>query len=576
MPVVTDGPSTAGHLPPTTARDLDRAIEDLQAGKQVWAELDLDRKIEYLESLAEGTLRVARGQVEAAAAAEGVSFASTAGGEEWLSGPYISLRLLRLMIRTLESLRDTGKVPIDDQDVRVRDNGRVAVDVFPAELLDRLLYGGFRAEVWMQEGVTRESLHDHTAEFYREATPRGKVALVLGAGNVSSIGPLDAVQKLFAEGQVVVLKLNPVNEYLGPFIEDAFGALIRDGYFRLVYGGAEVGAHLVSHPGVDEIHITGSARTHDVIVFGAGDDGAERKRRNQPRLDKRITSELGNVSPVIVVPGAWSASDLRFHAENLATQMFQNCGFNCNACKVIVTHRDWAQRDAFLDTLRAVLRELPERPAYYPGAEERYERFLREHPGSEVLGRRRAGVLPPALMPDLDASNTDLPAFQHESFCPITAETALDGEDAAGFLRKAVDFCNETLHGTLNASIIVHPKTERTLGKALDQALEELRYGSISINHWAALSYGLGSTTWGAYPGHTLNDVQSGIGVVHNTLLFDKPEKTVIHTPFRVFPKPAWFVTHKRGHEVGEKLTRLEADPGLGRVPGIVLSALRG
>ncbi|MEU2237490.1 hypothetical protein ABZ585_42055, partial [Streptomyces vietnamensis] len=27
--------------------------------------------------------------------------------------------------------------------------------------------------------------------------------------------------------------------------------------------------------------------------------------------------------------------------------------------------------------------------------------------------------------------------------------------------------------------------------------------------------------TWGAYPGHTLDDVQSGIGIVHNALLLD-------------------------------------------------------
>ncbi len=576
MAVDTQPRSSSGHLPATPAVEIDRAVAALQESRQRWAELDVERRIGYLEALSEGTLRVARGQAEAAATAEGVPFASTAGGEEWLSGPYITLRMLRLLERTLDSLRQIGKVPINPDDVRVRANGRVAVKAFPIDLIDRLLYGGFQAEVWMQPEVTVDNLHDHTAGFYREPTPRGKVALVLGAGNVSSIGPLDAVHKLFAEGQVVVLKLNPVNEYLGPFIEDAFSALIRDGYFRIVYGGAEVGAQLVEHPGVDEIHITGSAGTHDVIVFGPGEEGAERKARNQPRIDKRITSELGNVSPVIVVPGRWSSSDLRFHAENLATQIYQNVGFNCNACKLIITHKDWPQRQELLDALRSVLRELSERPAYYPGAEERYDRFLRDHPGSEVLGRRRDGVLPPALMPDLDPRNRDLPAFTLESFCPITGETALGGDDAADFLSRAVEFCNDTLHGTLNAGIIVHPKTESELGDAVDNAIEKLRYGSVAINQWAALSYALGSTTWGAYPGHTLDDVQSGIGVVHNALLFDRPEKSVIRAPFRVFPKPAWFVTHKRGHEVGARLTRLEANPGLGQVPGIVLAALRG
>ncbi len=576
MAVDTRPRPAVGHLPETPTARVDAAVGELAERKQRWAELDIERRIEYLRGLSQGTLRVARGQIEAAAAAQGVPFASTAAGEEWLGGPYVSLRTIRLLTRTLESIRDTGTPPIDPDDVRVRANGRVAVRVFPGSLLDRLLYSGFDAEVWMQSEVTPDNLTDNAAAFYRQPTPRGKVALVLGAGNVSSIGPLDAVQKLFAEGQVVLLKLNPVNEYLGPFIEDAFSTLVRDGYFRVVYGGAEVGSYLTRHPGIDEIHVTGSDRTHDAIVFGPGEEGAARKAANRPLLDKRITSELGNVSPVILVPGEWSRADLRFHAENVATQMVQNAGFNCNACKVIVTHRHWPQRRAFMDALRDVLRSLPERPAYYPGAEERYDRFLNAHPGSEVLGRRRPGFLPPALMPDLDPAARDLPAFQSESFCAITGETALGGVDAAEFLARAVEFCNGTLHGTLNACIVVDPKSRRRLGPALDEALEALRYGSIAINHWPALSYGLGSTTWGAYPGHTLDDIQSGIGVVHNTLLFDRPEKSVIDGPFRVTPKPPWFVTHKRGAEVGARLTELEADPALAKVPGVVLAALRG
>ncbi len=574
--VGTQAREAAGHLPATPHASLEAAVSALNESKQRWAELGVNRRIAYLNSLSEGTLRVARGQVEAAASVQGVPFASSAAGEEWLGGPYISLRLLRLLTRTLESIRDRGRVPVEPGDARVLPNGQVAVRVFPGDVIDRLLYGGFKADVWMQPGVTPDNLHDHTAGHYRDPSPRGKVALVLGAGNVSSIGPLDAVQKLFAEGQVVVLKLNPVNEYLGPFVEDAFSSLVRDGYLRVVYGGAEVGAHLVAHPGIDEIHITGSERTHDAIVFGPGAEGAARKARNRPLIDKRITSELGNVSPVVLVPGDWSRSDLEFQAENVATQMFQNAGFNCNACKVIVTHRHWPQRRAFMDTLRAVLRGLPERPAYYPGAEQRYDRFLEAHPKSEVLGRRGPGVLPPALMPDLDpAARQDL-AFTTESFCPIAGETALGGADAGEFLGRAVEFCNGTLHGTLNASIVLHPRTERELGPALERAISDLRYGSVAINHWPALSYGLGSTTWGAFPGHTLDDIQSGIGVVHNALLFDKPERSVIYGPFRVFPKPVWFVTHKRGHEVGARLTRLEANPSLGQVPGIVLAALRG
>jgi hypothetical protein len=47
---------------------------------------------------------------------------------------------------------------------------------------------------------------------------------------------------------------------------------------------------VAEHSAVDEIHITGSARTHDVILFGPGPEGDQRRRDNRPRTTKRMTS----------------------------------------------------------------------------------------------------------------------------------------------------------------------------------------------------------------------------------------------------------------------------------------------
>ncbi len=47
---------------------------------------------------------------------------------------------------------------------------------------------------------------------------------MLGAGNVASIPPMDALYKMFVDGNVCLVKLNPVNEYLGPFYEEALAA----------------------------------------------------------------------------------------------------------------------------------------------------------------------------------------------------------------------------------------------------------------------------------------------------------------------------------------------------------------
>ena len=92
------------------------------------------------------------------------------------------------------------------------------------------------------------------------------------------------------------------------------------GVVRILTGGAEEGGYLVRHPKVAHVHMTGGAPTHDAIVWGPGEEGARRKAEGTPLLDKPITSELGGVSPTIVVPGDWSAADLKFQAEHLATQ----------------------------------------------------------------------------------------------------------------------------------------------------------------------------------------------------------------------------------------------------------------
>jgi aldehyde dehydrogenase (NAD(P)+) len=90
------------------------------------------------------------------------------------------------------------------------------------------------------------------------------------------------------------------------------------------------------------------------------------------------------------------------------------------------------------------------------------------------------------------------------------------------------------------------------------------------------MSYGLGATPWGAFPGEPLNDIQSGRGFVHNTWLFERPQKSVIEGPFRVLPKPAWFVTHSAADRVGRELTMLEADRSPRHLPAILWNAFRG
>lgn len=571
-----------------TTESVDKAVTVLGERKDTWARLPIPGKIGFLHSLRRRTGEVADRWVEAAVHAKGIPPGSPWAGEEWFSGPYAFLYGINAIERTMQALA-RGRIPdLKPGAVRMRPDGQLVVQVFPSDLHDRLLSGGVRAEVWMQREVTAGNLHSHMAGFYRQPSPEGKVALVLGAGNIASIAPLDLLHKLYVEGQVCILKMNPVNDYLGPIFEEIFDDLVRQGFVRFAYGGTEVGSCLVGHPGVDEIHMTGSERTYDTIRFGSGAKGAERKRCNEPVNRKRFTAELGGIGPTIVLPGPWSDADIRFQAEHIATQKLHNAGFNCVASQVLILPASWGRKNQLLDALRATIRSIPPRNAYYPGARIRQEGVVRAYPGAELLDAPGEGVVPRTLVTGVNPGDAGNHGFTEEFFCGALLQTALPGDTPAKFLREAVRFANGALRGSLGANLIVHPATLSGLGPDFEAAIADLRYGTIGVNGWVGVAFLLPQGTWGAFPGHADNDIQSGRGVVHNALQFDKPERTVVYAPFEPFPrcltkgrfsllpKPPWFVTHRRAAEVGRRLTRFAVDPGLSHLPGIFVAALRG
>jgi acyl-CoA reductase-like NAD-dependent aldehyde dehydrogenase len=440
----------------------------------------------------------------------------------------------------------------------------VVAQVFPQSTYDRIFFGGLTAEIWMEPGVTKETLTSTQATIYKDKQRKGKVALVLGAGNVASIGPLDIIYKLFMEDQVVLYKTNPVNAYLGPLIQECFHSLIDSGYLRIVYGGAAEGAYLCNHADIDEIHITGSDKTFDAIVFGTGTEGAQRKAAKTPLLTKRITGELGNVSPVIVVPGPWSQSDLAYQATHIVTMLTNNSGFNCNATRVVIQHAGWSQRGDLLREVRNTLSKVPLRDAYYPGAHERQKAFVEAHPDAEEFGTPQGKELAWTFITDIDSQKTDDICFTTEAFCGLFGETALEASGVVEYIDRAVEFANEDVWGTLNATILVHPESlkDPQIAQAVERAIANLRYGSIGVNYWAGISFGIGTTTWGAFPGHPIENIESGNGVVHNSLMFAHPQKSVLRAPFRGTPTPTWFASeYGKASKVFPKLVKFEAAP---------------
>ncbi len=563
-------PEPPPTLPATSLADAQARLERLVAHKDAWVKVPISRRVELLRRCIHGVLAVADEWVASAARAKGIAPDDPLAGEEWLGGPLVTVRNLRLLADTLE--QGASVPPVS---TRSTPDGQQIVKVFPRGLLENLLYTGFVGEIWLEPGKPASQGHIYR-EKERGSYPPGKVSLVLSAGNVASIGPTDALHKLFVEDEVVIVKMNPVNEYVGPFLERAFACLRDEGVMEVVYGGAEIGGFLAHHALVDSVHITGSDRTHDAIVWGGNpDEQARRKAAADPILKKPITSELGCVTPVIVVPGDWSESDLRYQARHVAGMVVNNGSFNCNAAKVLVLASGWAKKERFLALVRDELAATPPRKAYYPGADSRYQAFLKHYPRHEVLGERKPDTVPWTLIPEV-APNDGEYALSNEAFCGVLAVCELGASEPGAFLEAATRFANERVWGSLSCMVLIDGKTEKQHASAFEKAMAELRYGGIGVNVWAGVIFGSCALTWGAHPGHPLTDIRSGRGTVHNTLLFDHPQKSVLKAPFRIAPMPVWFARHRTLAETGRALTWLEASGSFLRVPRVLFGALRG
>jgi acyl-CoA reductase-like NAD-dependent aldehyde dehydrogenase len=565
----------------TTA--LDKALDDLHAGAPSWVALPLDDKVTLLEALPRKILDLGPQMVAAADRAKGIAPTSSWVAEDWVTGVWAFIQGVNSHTLVLKRVL-AGQEPIKADAVHTRPDGQVVVDVFPVTGYDRLLLNGYKAQVWIEPGVSAAQTRQDAAKMYRGAGYDDPgVSVVLGAGNLGSITTLDILDQLFARGCVCVVKMNPVNDYLGPFYEKIFSEFVSRNWLRFVYGGAEVGGYLAHHPKVDSVHMTGSAATYDAIVWGTDDQAAARKAANTPILNKPISAELGGVSPLIVVPGDWSDADIRFQAEHIASSKLNNAGHNCIATQVLVVSEDWPLADKLIAEVRKVMGEVEPRCTYYPRSDEKTDKACAGMSGTEFLSSDKSRVLISDVDPHSGAS-----ILRDEVFAGALGIVRLPGKTAREFMRNAVEFANDVLPGALGTTIFIDPKTRKTNAAAFDEAISNLRYGDIGVNVWSALNFLLGYTPWGAFPGHTPQNIGSGTGVVHNAFLLEHVQKAVGEIPFRpspraitkgeltISPKPIFFVTNKTAQTTIRRLVKFLVDGNPMALPGIFASALRG
>jgi hypothetical protein len=174
-------PEPRAAIPATSIADCDQAVARVHAKRDAWLAVGLEKRIDYLERCLAGVREAAPGWVEDVCRLKGLRSDEPMAGEEWLGGPAVTARNVRLLI---ESLRAGGHKP--PPAITTRANGQKVAHVVPDGIRDKLMFGGISAEVWIQPGKEASQ-----GRIYRESKPgTGKLACVLGAGNVSSIPPM--------------------------------------------------------------------------------------------------------------------------------------------------------------------------------------------------------------------------------------------------------------------------------------------------------------------------------------------------------------------------------------------------
>jgi acyl-CoA reductase-like NAD-dependent aldehyde dehydrogenase len=507
--------------------NVELIIAKVSKNKTTWKDLAYDAKLTYLKSIQSNLDRYAKEftdhQLKARGAVPGGPTFNIEGAV-WVTGPIFLGTAVQTLIDTYNLLTENGSYPRAAKE-RQRSDGQVIKTVLPRSARDKMLYPGFKAELWFEKGArgTQGNIYEKS---------KAGCCAVFGAGNYEA--PIDVMTKMFVENKVVICKQNPVNEIVGDTLKKIFKDLIEDGYLYIFGGGSDVGKTILSHPDITEAVLTGGKDTYNKIVWGATREEQERNRKHNHKVfNKRLDAELGGVTPMIIVPGKWTQKEIDHQASQISATKHGNGGHACISPQVVIVDDDWPQKAQFLSRLRHYLAEAPTEVCYYPGGMENYEKFRTHYPQAEILGQKKKyfdNQLNPLFIPEVE---NDALALNEEAFTMVLAQTSIKGTggDPLTFLNKAVDFCNDKVFGNLGCSVFVDPRTAGSIGPGIDDCIARLEYGIIGVNIWCGMIAIFPQLTWGAFPGNTARNIESGAGQLGNGYMFDQIEKSVLWTP---------------------------------------------
>ena len=466
--------------------DIDRNVSKLRVNSAEFLNLEKSTLISMLEETIENITSIAYYWATLASEKKG-TLTKSKEGEEWIGGPFACIYAIQYLIESI--------LNEEDLDISKFDDSTKSYKVFPTKNIEKLLFPFLEGEVKFGKNLSFEQINEFRGFANRFQNNKPKITLVLGAGNVSSIPVLDALFHMIAYKSVIYLKLNPVNDYLLPIFTQIFEPFITRGFMVISEGDMKASQYLTEHDGFQHTHLTGSNFTYENIVYGRVLSDKERNLKMLPKINKKpITSELGNVTPVIVHPGNWSRSEIRHQAKKIVTAKLNNSGFNCIAAQVVVLPKDWKHTNKLKKDIKYYLQKVGDTTSYYPGASEKLSELMDTNNYEQI---NDLSCNTPFLVADL---NLEKEYANQEVWSTALFFKEIPYSSYEDFCTKSINYVNNDLWGNLGATVLIKNHKKRNNVGILNTYVEDLNYGTVAINEWSALGFVIPTLPWGGYP----------------------------------------------------------------------------
>jgi geranial dehydrogenase len=269
-------------------------------------------------------------------------------------------------------------------------------------------------------------------------SPVGVVAAIV-PWNYPVVLAITKIAPALAAGCTVVIKPSP-GTVLDSFIlaEAAEEAGVPAGVLNWVPGGRDLGAYLVSHPGVDKVSFTGSTAAGRLIAENCG------------RLMRPVSLELGGKSAALILDDA----DLAKVTEGLYFASLANNGQTCMACsrilvpssrydEVVDSLAGWVSSLKVGDPLDASTQIGPLASSEHRARVEGYIAKGRDEGARVVAGGGRpkdidrGWYVEPTVFADVDNAST---IAREEIFGPVLSLIKYDSDDDAVKLANDSDY----------------------------------------------------------------------------------------------------------------------------------------